>query len=35
MPLPVIGRENNPALIVKLFHADADAYILEPFYAAE
>jgi DNA-binding response OmpR family regulator len=35
MPLLVIGRENNTVLSVKLFQADADAYILEPFDAAE
>jgi DNA-binding response OmpR family regulator len=35
MPLLVIGRENDAAIRAKLFQADADDYVLEPFDSAE
>jgi DNA-binding response OmpR family regulator len=34
-PLLVIGREDDPAIKVRLFQADADDYVLEPFDSAE
>jgi DNA-binding response OmpR family regulator len=34
-PLLVIGREDDPAIKVTLFQADADDYVLEPFDSAE
>jgi DNA-binding response OmpR family regulator len=35
LPLLVIGRENDTAITAKLFEADADGYVLEPFDSAE
>jgi DNA-binding response OmpR family regulator len=35
VPLLVIGREDDTAIRVKLFQADADDYVLEPFDSAE
>jgi DNA-binding response OmpR family regulator len=34
-PVLVIGREDDPAISVRLFQADADDYVLEPFDSAE
>jgi DNA-binding response OmpR family regulator len=35
MPLLVIGREDDTAIRAKLFQAEADDYVLEPFDSAE
>jgi DNA-binding response OmpR family regulator len=35
MPILVIGREDDTSIRVKLFQAEADDYILEPFNSAE
>jgi DNA-binding response OmpR family regulator len=35
MPLLVIGRDHDTAIRAKLFQADADDYVLEPFDSAE
>jgi DNA-binding response OmpR family regulator len=34
-PLLMIGRENDAAIRAKLFQADADDYVVEPFDSAE
>jgi DNA-binding response OmpR family regulator len=34
-PLLVIGHEDDPAIRVRLFQAEADDYVLQPFDSAE